>query len=88
MNNDIKANACSADVPLFPPSVVLSSEEEEEGEDGGDGGNRTSHHSGRVEKSPLGNSDQIQVGDTPETAVLPESETLPEGRFDPSSFST
>ncbi|XP_041822541.1 sentrin-specific protease 7b isoform X2 [Chelmon rostratus] len=41
--------------------IVLSSEEEEEGEDGGDGGNRTSHHSGRVEKSPLGNSDQIQA---------------------------
>lgn len=48
---------------LFHPSVVLSSEEEEEGQDDGDGGKLQS--SGRAEES--GNSEQIQVGETPET---------------------
>lgn len=53
---------------LFHPSVVLSSEEEEEGQDDGDGGKLQS--SGRAEES--GNSEQIQVGETPETESLLE----------------
>lgn len=42
---------------------MLSSEEEEEGQDDGDGGKLQS--SGWAEES--GNSEQIQVGETPET---------------------
>lgn len=55
---------------LFHPSVVLSSEEEEEGQDDGDGDGGKLQSSGRAEES--GNSEQIQVGETPETESLLE----------------
>lgn len=59
----------SSFVIVSHPSVVLSSEEEEEeeGEDDGDG--REFQSSGWVEES--GNSELIQVRDTPESLFRP-----------------